>query len=1557
MQSGGRSGKLGDRFELRWVVRRFLHLLADSIRSVSFELIGPDEAGVDLWLSMKDDTRIAEQCKRQRGTEDKWTVGSLHSEGVIGYIKTQLANQLDRRFRFISTTPAGAIRELSERARSTDDFDILVADISKNSGLAASFDKLCEYWTPSPKERSSRQFTCELLSRCEWETAPDGAIATQDLESMCRMHVDAEPDSTLSKMLEIAFDPSNWGKHIDQTRIWQLLADRGLRPRNLVNDPRVPLRIDKLQSDYIRAFEERTLGENLVPRSQVLDLLRELNDETSDSVCLVTGPAGYGKSEVLVELAKHLRNAATPFLAFRFDEQPLETGTATLFGQGFGLPDSPGLVLSAMHPSRRSVLILDQIDAIRWNTAHSAKSWNTCRQIIDEAQCLPNVRIVIACRSFDLENDPLFKNWDAKTKAKSFNVAELDEVALKKELGEAVWDELVPHQRQVLRRALNLHLWRTLRDSRGSLASFASGLDLMRAFWQDRLQRIEESTKNSDAPQRAQRHLVELLESESEISVPDSRFSSDEMNGLKLLQSLGVVRVRDRRVAFWHQSFGDYLIAEHILQTIGGQADLVAAVCSWIGGRDQQTLLRRGRIQLVFQLIADGYRSKFLHLVDQLKTSHQFRFHVRLLGLQVLAELSDPSIVEQDFVIKLLDDPYWTKHVRRDVLLGKHRWIGAASIASFIRNCVESAPSEWAGSAIWLLNSVKDQLGPSVAECLAICERIGGEAAKHTDYVLMFDSPNECEELFQLRLKCAREGRMHYPFDWAELAAQAPSRFIRLAAAWLKWFTERSLEYLRENKLLHGPDRELTFGAFSTDGLEKMTRAVEGEPLLAWRALYPGLVELFRRVRNLRRQLTKGRQVYFDHNMTKVRARIRVIERLLTTAGRVRAGIDLPQLLSEVNPNELGLQKMLTRPVFGSLMEVELSKADVVLEFLIAHRGYWNCGGRAGTARWRLVCKVLRRFGSSCSDSVFRSIEDAIKSWRRKVETDSIEAEIVRRRRLIESKHKEFGPNRFGEAARFLLAALPRSRMSAEAIGLLGCLRRKFGRRGGLISWRRVRGKSDWGRSPIDPKKAARFSDKTWMRLITGNRGTRSKKNLDRTPTIESPAARFSSDLRTAAEREPSRFARLGCLLPLEIAPVYFENLWWAFNSIRPKAELSDIEIAEWGPASVDELEALYRRLAPLALEKSDAMLCSIVAQRPEDSWSDQTIRLIVELCRRHPSPEHQKLWSTEKWSERTIGNLETTAVNSVRSLAALAISTLISERPDQFPDIDEIVSQLTADDHPSVRIATIRIVHALWRRDRAHSFESFQQLIDGSDDHLLGSRNAVLYLNMAQDELLDRLEPILVRMLKSDISEVRKLGAERIALLRWWKGAFVELYESIRYSADVEVRKGIYEIVSHELTDSKRLPGIVEEFAKFFDDEDPSIRDMAGRWFHYWDANNHDIFCRLCHLFIGTQAFAYDPTEFFYAAGRVAAPMIDIAEPAFRCCEEIRRLATTASADGQRLDHVDQVPQLLLRIYDESQAVKDNLLQQKCLDSWDLFLEAGYRSAWNQATELLREN
>jgi len=120
-EPGGMADKLGNRYEGRWVAKQLLRLLNEDIQSVTVELIGPDQKGVDLLVVKKDGVRQLQQCKARLGSQNLWSVKALGSRGILGHLQIHLDRDPQQEFALVSGIPAQTFADICESARNSND--------------------------------------------------------------------------------------------------------------------------------------------------------------------------------------------------------------------------------------------------------------------------------------------------------------------------------------------------------------------------------------------------------------------------------------------------------------------------------------------------------------------------------------------------------------------------------------------------------------------------------------------------------------------------------------------------------------------------------------------------------------------------------------------------------------------------------------------------------------------------------------------------------------------------------------------------------------------------------------------------------------------------------------------------------------------------------------------------------------------------------------------------------------------------------------------------------------------------------------------------------------------------------------------------------------------------------------------------------------------------------------------------------------------------------------------------------------------------------------------
>ena len=78
------------------------------------------------------------------------------------------------------------------------------------------------------------------------------------------------------------------------------------------------------------------------------------------------------------------------------------------------------------------MLILDQLDALRWTSGHSSEAFPICHDIMRQARDLGrNLLVIVSCRTFDLENDTQIRIWKDQVVSRRLLVEPLSDTVIR----------------------------------------------------------------------------------------------------------------------------------------------------------------------------------------------------------------------------------------------------------------------------------------------------------------------------------------------------------------------------------------------------------------------------------------------------------------------------------------------------------------------------------------------------------------------------------------------------------------------------------------------------------------------------------------------------------------------------------------------------------------------------------------------------------------------------------------------------------------------------------------------------------------------------------------------------------------------------------------------------------------------------------------------------------------------------------------------------------------------------------------------------------------------
>jgi hypothetical protein len=732
-RSGGEADKFGNRFEGRWTNRHVLDVLAGRAVSITVEETGKPGEGIEFSVERNDGTVEAHQVKRQRGNANGWSVRNLRDAEVLSAAESQVA--AGRQFHFISLIPSRVVDELSDRARRADDVQAFVDGLGK--ALRAELDLLIA-------EFGSTERAFDVL-RCMFVRWPDERDLKGTNSALAGLLLTGAPGPAAAVVLgDLVLD--NLGRTLDAVTIGELLEAYELSPAHLVGTPAVE---DAVHVSY-QSWEQsvaRELLEPEIPRAETGEITKALH--ASPAMVLAAGAAGEGKSAVLHQAVAEL-NAHWPVLALRLDRiepfsSPNELGVDRL-----GLPSSPVSSLAAVANGKDCLLVIDQLDAVSRASGRMPANFDAVADLLREAKAFPRMRVLLACRQFDIDNDDRLRGLvtgdDAATQV---TIPPLGNEQVANAVAEMNLDaaELSEPQRELLRSPLNLVLLAAIADQDTALA-FKTSKDLMDAFYDRKRQ---DCRQRRDSVQFADTLgvLVDYMSENQRLTAPAAVLDpGDLLDDADVLASEHVLVREGNQVAFFHEAFFDYIFAR---RWIIRDETLVEFL---LGG--EQELFRRGQVRQVLVHLRDENPERFVVEIDALLNSPDIRFHIKEVVLAILRALPDPTEAEWHLV---------EHHLAAGHSFAPRLWSGLRTSAWFERLDTEGAIEGWlaSGDSELEARALETMLAATHGKEQRLAELLAPHAGRDEfptwlRWITQYSELASSRELFELVLDAVRAG-------------------------------------------------------------------------------------------------------------------------------------------------------------------------------------------------------------------------------------------------------------------------------------------------------------------------------------------------------------------------------------------------------------------------------------------------------------------------------------------------------------------------------------------------------------------------------------------------------------------------------------------------------------------------------------------------------------------------------------------------------------------------------------------------------------------------------
>lgn len=388
------------------------------------------------------------------------------------------------------------------------------------------------------------------------------------------------------------------------------------------------------------------------------------------------GKAGSGKSGCILELLYQLKKDDIVHLALKLDRRTPDC-TSEKYGESLGFPASPVFCLNAVSKDREAVLVLDQLDAIRWTSNHSRTALEVCKEMIREVNNLNENRdkkiiLIFVCRTFDFENDRgikfLFSNnlhENEQIRWKEIVIREMNDDNVKAIIGVA-YNSLSRKLQVLLRIPSNLYIWTNLEEKRRS-NTYITSSDLIKQWWEQLRFNCEMMGTSNTQLTELKDAIVNNIDKIGKLMVPVYMLSSYSKVAIEQLSSSGLLLSDGKSIGFVHQSFYDYFSVEKMLNQVYDGSSIIDI----IGPKTKQTPTKRYQIQMVFQNLLDYDMNKFIGIGQELLQNDEIRFYMKYVFLEVLGQAEVINEYTELFLKEYLNSSCWKNYII-DVVLMSH---------------------------------------------------------------------------------------------------------------------------------------------------------------------------------------------------------------------------------------------------------------------------------------------------------------------------------------------------------------------------------------------------------------------------------------------------------------------------------------------------------------------------------------------------------------------------------------------------------------------------------------------------------------------------------------------------------------------------------------------------------------------------------------------------------------------------------------------------------------------------------------------------------------------
>lgn len=1491
-EKGGRADKQGNRYEKDCIIYEMIKVLNERNYSVVIEPLGMNEVGTDILVTTSDGKKEHQQCKARNSSKEHWDTSDLKARNIFRVWKFQLDRDEDRKVALVSPMVCTNLEDLCKRAKNTsgkaEDFNQQIFNSSKE--FIKFYEAFCSEMELDKSNETDVLRAIDYLKRISYKQ-----ISEYELNERINQNIQYwfcnEFDEVYNAMISLIESKDILGKEITQTILLDYFTKQNITMKMKAGDKRLAPRIQEINEEYKDTFVP--LQDGLIQREEFGMCIDAIE---SEEMVIVSGNAGCGKSGCMEAILNYCEENRIPYVAVKLDRR-IPSKNCDAWGRELGFPGSIVHAIHYLSKNEKAVIILDQLDALRWTQANSSEALTVCMELIRQVKQLNYERkkkmiIVFACRTYDLENDnnikQLFENKNLqKDEWKIVRVNTFSDDMVKLVIGDN-YDSLTSKLKKVLKIPSNLYIWQHL-DKKENYNSCSTTSHLIEKWLEQLCRKCVSAGLEEKNIKEIQSRLVNTLDKRGCLYIPKQVLNAEQA-GLDYLISSGIIVNQNNKIGFVHQSILDCLISQNMMtKYFEGQP-----IESIIGEKSKQDPARRYQVQMFLQNILEYESYDFIQIGEKMLASDNIRYYVKYLFYEILGQIQEPDGNVVQFIINNCENPIYGAYLVNNTIFGHKQYINILRDKGILESWY-LATQEKKTTVFRLLQSISPDLEE---KDIAFIEKYAFRDKNDDENFLrcfFHYIERDSDEMFELRMKFYE----HYPeyvkgiyIDVKKMESRLIRRIIRIISFGLQNEMENFENYAAE--LMHIKDSfEVGDAEFI---LKELLPYVPKERTLEVK--YSNWSELFGPKRNLER---------ISVNLIK-----KATKSLINT---------LPDVFWQIYEPYMGKgYYVFNEIILTGLVQLPSQYSNRVIYYLCENLSENLFDYTSGKDEpLELAKEIIRKHVEFCSRDAFLMLENAIYRY--------ISPNAIKRykRRIEENEKKEHEPvywSFWGELQYELLPCLPKEKTSKQVKMLLDVLERRFNKE---KLYRNLRGHSGWVKSPISGKNIGKAQ---WGRIITNEiLKTKTSSVAVKGGFIESSYEMYISEFQMAVRNRTLEMIQLVLENKDRVFPEFIDAM---FSGIEMSETLKDIE-----PDIIEKVLLVF----PCDKRRERAIyFCEIIGKLDDVNWNFDILKQLEKFALDEYALEEEKtsiIKTTDK-DEETCKDLNSKVYSSVRGSALKAMGQLLWKNTTLFSGFKNIIEIVIKDENLIVKFAALCVIWPAYNIEREWAKNKIIYLYE-NDIRMVSFYDSKNMLLRLYPQYKKQVIDIVQRCFESEDEILIEIGGYTACELYMQYTEFKEVILACDFNSEEQVKAILDMAITYLKVDGyqEKAKNIILAYKNI--DKDMNFPLSRIFYDNLVDAKQDRIFIK---EFIESKAGIRQINAFIRYLEKNAISLIDYADIILELCKNILQMKSEELQSQWGIEM--EVSKLIISLYDETtnSTISGKKIADKCLELWDIMFE-----------------